>query len=235
MRRFFVLGVAVALSQAAFAAEQLTNGDLTAPWSAAESLVATGWNLTNAGAPPAETYGTGCYMGFGWADHTYGVDVNGRGMWFRPFFGAASWTTPPNLPPVDASIEQTVAGVAGGTYNYTAWWKTETFYSGNDPFAPTTTPMTIEFLDGSNAVIGSASLDVDSVSIPDGVWRQYGVSAVAPAGTAFVRVTAAMNDGIWEPNVNPQSCFVDDLSLDLVPEPGTLVCLLGLAALARRR
>ncbi|MBI5863164.1 MAG: hypothetical protein HZB38_01360 [Planctomycetes bacterium] len=233
MKRFFGVGLALALTQTVFATELLVNGNLQDPWSAGESLVATGWALQNAGAPPSEPWGTAVYMGYGWADHTYGDDT-GRGLFFRPFFGQAGWTDPPMLPPVDASITQEVPGTAGTNYTFSAWWRYETFYSGVDPFAPTTTPMTIEFLDGSSSVIGAAVLDVDLVNPADGAWHQQSLSAVAPAGTASVRVTAAMNDGIFEPS-NPQSAFVDDLSL--VPEPGTLACMLPalLAFFARRR
>ena len=82
-------------------------------------------------------------------------------------------------------------------------------------------------------VLGSSELDIDALNANDGVWRQFSVSGIAPAGTASVQARASFLDGVLQTG-NPQSAFVDDLVL--TPEP-TSLALIGLGALAliRRR
>ncbi len=145
----------------------------------------------------------------GFANNTPGgVD----GMWLSSFFGEIAT-------PVDGSVSQTVAGTPGEDYIFSAFSNFEANYSGGDPGQPTQTFMELAFLDGSENVIGSpVTLDVrvdrDSQSggnANDNVWYEHMVSATAPAGTASVRVTAGMEDGISTSGA--QSAFFDDLSL----------------------
>jgi hypothetical protein len=61
--------------------------------------------------------------------------------------------------------------------------------------------------------------------------------ATAPAGTANIRVRASMLGGV-NSDLNPQSAFVDDFSLVVIPEPASVVlCMFALAGLGvmRRR
>jgi len=95
------------------------------------------------------------------------------------------------------------------------------------------TLLAIDFLDAGNDVISSAVLDVDAVNLNDGVWRQFSVGGVAPAGTVSVQARASFLDGVLQLS-NPQSAFVDDF--DLTPEPSSLALIgLGAMALIRRR
>lgn len=157
----------------------------------------------------------------GFANHTPG---GSSGMWLSSFFGEVD-------NPVDGTASQTVAGVPGQTYTFSGWSKFEGNYSGGvatiDPTnevdggkpSPTRTEMIIEFLDNADAVIDSEVLDLKADRIAqsgnanDNEWHQHTMSALAPAGTAFVRVTAAMWDGVF--NTDPQqTAFFDDFILE---------------------
>lgn len=133
----------------------------------------------------------------------------------------------------DAILSQTVNGIAGGTYTFKVWTKFEGNFSGgvdtlstNSPNgnipSPTDMPMKIEFLNASNVVIGTpAMLDMRTDreaqgggNANDSAWREHTLTAVSPAGTTKVRVSAAMIDGVF--NTDPQqSAFLDDFSLTL--------------------
>ncbi len=137
--------------------------------------------------------------------------------------------------PNDATFTQTVAGVANGSYSYSVWTKFEQNFSGgvgtlsptspNGPVpSPTSTSMTIEFLDGNNVVIsnpGPVTLDLRADraaqgggNANDSEWRQHTITTTSPAGTVTVRVSGKMNDGVF--NIDPQqSAFLDDFSLVL--------------------
>jgi hypothetical protein len=160
----------------------------------------------------------------GFANNTPG---GSSGMWLSSFFGEVDT-------PVDGTASQTVAGVPGNTYTFSGWSRFEVNYSGGvdtiDPAnpngdagkpSPTTTTMSIEFLDSLNVVIDTEVLDLELDRIAlnggptanDNLWWEHEMSAVAPAGTAFVRVTAGMYDGVF--NVDPgQTAFFDDFVLE---------------------
>lgn len=128
-----------------------------------------------------------------------------QGLWLRAFEGG------------DGVMSQTVPGVAGGMYSFSAWSKWEIGYSGGlgDPSVDTFIRM--EFLDGTNNVIGSPqTLDlVTAGQMNDGEWRQYSLNGTSPAGTQSVRVSVGAT-GMFDSLTNPQSAFFDDLSLDVV-------------------
>jgi len=148
----------------------------------------------------------------------------------------------------DAKAVQTVNGVAGGHYTFSGFSKWETGYNGADPSSATQTFMTIDFLDGSSNVLGTQSLNLRTVQINDGTWRQFSLNGTAPAGTVSVRVSAGAS-AMANSGINPQSAMFDDFALLLggsganlltagVPEPASLgLMLLGLAvgAAYRRR
>lgn len=173
------------------------------------------------------------------------------GVWLSPFHGSMEF-------PVDGILSQTVSGVAGGNYSFSAWSKWEGRYSGGvatiteSPVAAdvgqtplTQTLMEIAFLDSLGGVISSAILDVKADRLAqsggpnpnNGQWYQSTLSRTAPNGTASVKVTASMLKGVFS-GPGGQSAFWDDLSLNFtpaqlsVPEPATAVGLVwGLAAL----
>jgi hypothetical protein len=158
------------------------------------------------------------------------------GMWLRAFAGG------------DAKIVQTVPGTPGGNYRFGAWSKWETGYSGADPLSNTQTFLQMEFLNAANAVIGTpAMLDLRTTQINDGEWKEFFLSAVAPAGTANVRVSAGAT-GMMNSGINPQSAMFDDFSLELagagtgnllaaaVPEPSAvLLAVIAWMGLVLRR
>jgi hypothetical protein len=88
------------------------------------------------------------------------------------------------------------------------------------PPSPTDTTMRLEFLDAGNSVIGSSALDLRTVQMNNNTWLQHTMNAVAPAGTASVRVTAEATDMKF--NVDPaQSAFYDTFSLTDSGAPAT--------------
>jgi hypothetical protein len=158
----------------------------------------------------------------GFANRTPG---GSSGMWLSSFIGEVAT-------PVDGTASQTVAAVPGQAYTFSGWSRFEGNYSGgvdtinaaNDKGdagkpSPTRTEMIIEFLDAANAVISDEILDLkvdriaQSGNANDNEWREHIMSAIAPAGAASIRVTAAMWDGVF--NVDPQqTAFFDDFVLE---------------------
>lgn len=203
----------------------LVNGDLENP-AENESNNITGWTLTEVGVDAAGApLDTASAISF--ANHTPGGN---RGLWFRSFMGGLIQG---GSTEVDAILTQSVPGSAGTHYDLSAWYRYETFYSGGDEFRDTQTILAMDFLDGMGGVLSSVELDVDSVNANDGVWRQFSVHGIAPAGTASVQARASFLDGVLQTG-NPQSAFVDDF--DLTPEPSSLALIgLGAMALIRRR
>jgi hypothetical protein len=217
-----------------------------------EGATATGWTLetfkTNSGPSDTANFPT-------FADR---VAPEGRGLWYRAFLG-----TPAD--PAQANLTQTVPGIAGAKYVMTGWAHFEAFYPGgldninagtgppdptNDgPASPTDTVFALEFLGAANNVLSSVTQELraggqtnDPDTSPAGGgrdWLQHMLMGTAPVGTVSVRVRSSMVDGITNPGVNPQSAFVDDFSLTIIPEPASLMLgligIVGLLGLGRRR
>jgi hypothetical protein len=202
--------------------ERLANGNLDVPGAP------EGWTLVKTAQDNVQ-----------FSTASYAIHTGGVGMWLRSFSGG------------DARIEQTVAATPGENYEFGAWSKWESGYNGADPLSSTHTFQRIEFLDGGGNVIGTpAELDLRTVQINDDTWREFSHSAIAPAGTVSVRVSAGAT-GMANSGINPQSAFFDDFSLMVVgggganllaaavPEPASAVLLglvlVGSAALVRGR
>jgi hypothetical protein len=178
-------------------------------------------NLDTPGAPTAWTLEKTSQDNVQFSTADYARHSGSVGMWLRSFNGG------------DATIHQTVPGTPGGNYTFGAWSKWETGFSGADPLSTTQSFMKMEFLDASNAVIGTpAMLDLRAGQMNDGEWRPFVLSAIAPAGTENVRVSVG-STGMMNSGINPQSAMFDDFTLELVgagvgnllaaavPEPGT--------------
>lgn len=233
MRHFILMAAIVFWALSATAqANLLTNGNLDNP-GIHESDVAVGWTLVE---PDVDGMGapinSATFASF--ADHT---GAGGVGLWYRSFEGGFGGDEPFS---VNADLYQDVAAVAGADYAVTAWYLMEANYSGLDNAVPTQTILALEFLDAGAAVIGSSTLDIDTVydTGAPSTWQQFNVNGTAPAGAVTVRVRSSMINGVIE-MANPQSAFVDDLDLSvrgIIPEPAS-AALLGLAALmiVRRR
>jgi hypothetical protein len=184
--------------------------------------------------------------------------TGGVGLWFRSFQGGLNAEQPPQ---VFANLTQKVPGTPGLPYKMTGWAMFEAFYSGgvnnlnagtgppdptNDgPSSPTDTFFAIDFLGAGDAVLNTVSVELSAngqVNQTPGMprnWKQHTVMGIAPAGTLNVQVRASMLNGLVNPNINPQSAFVDDFSLTVVPEPASLVLgllsVLGMMGLVHRR
>lgn len=224
MKSLLVASILGLMSSTAMAS-LLVNGDLENP-AENESNNITGWTLTEVGVDAAGApLDTASAISF--ANHT---PTGNRGLWFRSFMGGL---VQGGSTEVDAILTQSVPGSAGTSYDLSAWYRYETFYSGADEFRDTQTVLAIDFLDGMGGLLSSAELDIDALNAADGQWRQFSVSGIAPAGTASVQARASFLDGVLQTG-NPQSAFVDDFVL--TPEPTSLALIgLGAVALLRRR
>ena len=109
-----------------------------------------------------------------------------------------------------------------------------------DPTVSST--FSITFLDIGSSTISTATLNLmPQLAVPNGNpfnYKQYTLRALAPAGTASVRVAATMGNAYANPTGGDQAFVVDAFSLTAaVPEPASIgtLGLAGLALLARRR
>lgn len=137
----------------------------------------------------------------------------------------------------NARLSQTVPGAAGETYTFQGTSTFEDNYSGfvttldaESPYgaiaSPTTTNFRMEFLDASNNVLDSTSLDLRTEqSFPGFPIVSTLPSAVAPAGTTNVRVVAEALNMAWNGNSTTegqmQSAYFNDFSLTNATNPGT--------------
>jgi hypothetical protein len=166
----------------------------------------------------------------------------------------------PDLETVFGWVQQSVDGTPDAQYEFSAWTAWENGYGGGLPGTTTLSFLRIEFLNASSVVIDTETLDLfaagmvnddNSGANPNGGniepddWRQFTVSATAPAGTASVRVSAGA-EGMFDSAIGFQSAFFDDFSLletlpglqgHAAPEPGSCVVLaiaLAMAGFERR-
>jgi hypothetical protein len=111
---------------------------------------------------------------------------------------------------------QTVTGLTAGTYyNLSAW------ASSVHPTAPANLSF---FVDGVQL---SPNLQLTSTT---NLWEELKTTFLATDGDALVEIINAV------PDLNGNDYALDDITIDAVPEPGTMTALgLGIAALLRRR
>lgn len=145
------------------------------------------------------------------------------GVFYKQFQGNATDGA------LTASLYQDVAGTPGDEYTLTGWAGGEANYGSGAEFA-------VEFLDVTGGVIGGSVLDLvaNGLLTDNGEafnYKQYTVSAVAPAGTAWVRARSSMVDAMG--TSGGQAFVVDDFVL--TPEPASMLLLLPALALLRRR
>jgi hypothetical protein len=136
-------------------------------------------------------------------------------VFFKPFTGNIA------SGPATGHLYQDNPATAGRTYRLTGWAGAEAnALAARVVFA-------IDFLDASNVVIESNELNLlPALFVPNSQpfnYKQYSLTADAPAGTAFIRARASMIDAISNPAGGGQAIVVDDFSLNptSVPEPET--------------
>jgi hypothetical protein len=151
------------------------------------------------------------------------------GVFLKPFSGGGA------NGPATAHLLQDNPGTPGLTYELKGWAGAEAnVLMADAQFA-------VEFLNGANTVIGGSVLSLlPTLFVPNGQpfnYKQYTVSAVAPAGTVSVRARASMIGGLSNPAGGGQAFVLDDFQLSIIPEPSVfaLLALGGFAALRRRR
>jgi hypothetical protein len=220
----------------AHAQNLLTNGEL-------EPDPLAGWDIVNTvtGMPGAEV-NSGSLVGF--ANHPSPV-ADQVGFWLRGFAGNSGTYANQNKM-TNASLVQTVPGVAGQTYTLKGWSKYEGNFSGavdtldsGSPSgavtSPTDTTFLLEFLNSGGGLLGSpVALDVKADRVAqspisfagDAEWYEHTLMGTAPVGTANVRVTASATDMVF--NIDPQqSGFYDDFSLRASGAPATELLING--------
>lgn len=166
---------------------------------------------------------------------THDIQLNPWGGHFSVPAEERGPTNPNNM--INAYLSQTVPATAGQEYNLSGWSRWEPNFSGgvntlagSSPLgavpSPTTLDITLEFLNSSNAVIGSQSIDVKAdriaqIGFPDAnddFWYEHVVSAVAPVGTTQVRANANAKKMVF--NTDPtQAAFWDNFTLHTTALP----------------
>jgi hypothetical protein len=163
-----------------------------------------------------------------------GVDPDGPGgnpgdwaVFFKGFSGSVTNGA------ATGHLYQDNPATAGQRYILKGWAGSESNYLGGAEFA-------LEFLDGAGGPIGGATIDLLAAGLltPNGQpfnYKQYTVSAIAPAGTVSVRSRASMINGLPNPAGGGQALVMDDFVL-MIPEPATgAMLMVGLGALATLR
>ncbi|BBO34627.1 dockerin type I domain-containing protein [Lacipirellula parvula] len=219
--------IACVISSPVRAQNLLLNGDLEV-----QSIEVPNWTLQEFRTGSSAEVNSVTREGFA----NQPASVTGEyGIWLRPW---AAGDTSTEM--VNGVISQIVPGVASENYTFTGWSKFEQNYAGGvtnldffsplDPGqtgtvpSPTNTLFEMAFLDASNSVIGTPiTMDLRTARGPvpnNNTWIQHTLSGAAPAGTANIRVSASMLNGVF--NTNPsQSAFVDNFSLTGSSAPTT--------------
>lgn len=222
-----LLGVLALGAGVGQAQELLTNGTFEPVGGPLPEI--PGWNLAESiSGSPTLSVNSAVQQGF---SNQPGPMEGEFGLWVRPWAGNVGSYTSQNRA-VNAELSQTVAGVPEEMYTFTGYSLFQGNYAGGVDFldllspsgeieSPTETTFELAFLDASDAVIGTpVTLDLRTEQFIDATWRQHTLMGMSPAGTAKVRVSAAMTDGLF--NIDPeQSMYMDNFSLTGASAPAT--------------
>lgn len=149
------------------------------------------------------------------------------GVFFKPFTGDQATNGK-----ATGHLLQDNPGIPGKQYTLTGWAGAEAHaLMGDAVFA-------LEFLDGGGIEIPASGVELSllpTLFVANGEpfnYKQYELSAIAPAGTVFVRARASMIDAVANPDGGGQAFVVDDFTLEFVPEPSSVaLALVGALAL----
>jgi hypothetical protein len=252
MRKLFIVCLALAMlaggAGAASAVNLLINGGLDLPGGGA---TVTGWNKDESKSLSGPTNDLISFEP--WIE--VGVVTNGGGNNDYGGFVKAFQGNNTTGDRATMHLYQDVASAAGVQYSLTGYFNAGANYSGLLAGA-TQTLLSIEFdNDGiyDNGGDGVRTAGVDYISIfttdvkaaglvagggPGNPGQLFSVTGTSPAGTAFARAKASMVEGYGTQNPDP-SMFIDDFSLDVVPEPASaslvVLGIAGVLGLLRRR
>lgn len=160
---------------------------------------------------------------------TGGANADDWGVFFKPFSGNATNGA------ATGHLYQDQPAVAGERYTFSGWAGAEPNFIGRAELA-------VEFVDVNGLVMAGQGQTLDLVAAglmtDNGLafdYKNYSVSATAPAGAVAVRGRVSMLDAMANPAGGGQAFVVDDFSL-VVPEPTSLAALsIGGLMLRRRR
>lgn len=164
-----------------------------------------------------------------WAGPAPTPDTNpgDNAVFFKAFTGGGA------NGPATGHLFQDVLATPGVMYQLTGWAGAEANYLA------ARTLFAIDFLDGGNSLIGNTELDLAGLFVDNGLafdYKQYTVTATAPANTVSARARVSMIDGISNPAGGGQAFVVDDFELTVVPEPASvLIGLIGLVGFVAMR
>lgn len=173
---------------------------------------------------PVTTEGTGAAS----PDGCGGLDC---AVFFKPFSGNVTDGA------ATGNLYQDQPATPGLKYTLTGWAGAEPNFLGDAQFA-------LDFLNAGGVKLSSAELDLIAAGLFDDNgepfdYKEFTVTATAPAGAATVRARASMIDASGNPAGGGQAFVVDDFTLTAVPEPSTVGLAIGgivaTAGLAYRR
>lgn len=208
-------------------ADLLTNGKMDLTSVGPQALATpTGWNIISI-LPGTPGFNDGA-SSEPWCNV---ADPSGFGVFFKTFWGDGGSSN------VTVHLFQDNPATAGLNYTLTGWAGAGSGYSGFVLGGPTRTELAISFLDAGSSIISSTVLDLVPAGLGTGTtaglgfgYKEFAVSGIAPAGTAFVRSRLSIISAYDVPGAG-DAAFVGDNFALVVPEPATAT-LVGLGILA---
>lgn len=215
-----VAAMSVAGNDAARAVELLTNGNLET------SVSPPGFTLIQTISEiPASTVSASEQISF--ANNPIPAPAGDLGLFIKPASGDQGAYAGQNQK-IDITLTQTVAAVAGRTYNFKADAQLADGYAGSVEFldslspsdpggtgtvpSPTETFLELAFLNASNVVLGSPTVVDLRTGLTVNVYQTITAPpVVAPVGTTKARVSALVIDAVA--NVGFQDVYFDNFTL----------------------
>ena len=174
--------------------------------------------------------GHGTLTAGGWTELGGAQGIQAAGWAAEPPSAQAAWLKGWNNN-IDSGFYQDVDITPGEAYILDGGFKIQGNFmlSGN-------IDMELIWLDIADSEINRDVLDVDAVVANDGVWAHQSLVSTAPLNAVKARSQIHWTT-VDQTGGDPRSAMVDNLSLEVVPEPATLslLALGGLAVLRRKK